>query len=119
VKFKKFLFVENHCHQKSGSGTGSIPAHNGKECSATLILQGWAYVVSRTILLKKNILNQISRTNQSPGKDWMYLLRETMGSSRNMFFRSFKILEEEFERKMYEAAKVFNVDETCLCIVES
>jgi hypothetical protein len=47
------------------------------------------------------------------------LLRESVGSTRKMFFRFFKILEEEFERKVYQAAKVFNVEETGLCIVQS
>jgi hypothetical protein len=78
---------------------------------------------------KENILNQISHTSQIPGKDWIYLFREHYGDlfshrkpTRTTFARSrgfsredvsrfFKILEEKFEKKMYQAAKVFNVDE--------
>jgi hypothetical protein len=43
-----------------------------------------------------------------------HLLREPIDSIRKI-----QIIEEEFERKLCEVAKVFNVDETGLCMFHS
>jgi hypothetical protein len=47
------------------------------------------------------------------------LLRGPVDSIRKIFSRFFQIIGEEFERKICQVTKVFNVDETSLCMFHS